>query len=237
MSTLDGHVSLVLGGATGIGAAVAEELRARGAEVAVGDVVARDGIIAVDVTDEEQLAAAVAWTQARHGGINSLVNVVADTSILRQDSDILSMDLGVWDRTMEVNLRGHVLALRAVLPSMIERGGGRIVTMASGAAFAGEPVRPAYAASKAGLTALTRHVAAKWGRRGIRCNAIAPGIVETEASQSAMGPAWEKLAKFNPTGRNGRPEDIAAMAAFLVGPDADWVNGQVLCVDGGTLMR
>jgi NAD(P)-dependent dehydrogenase (short-subunit alcohol dehydrogenase family) len=120
---------------------------------------------------------------------------------------------------------------------MLERGGGRIVTMTSGAAFAGEPVRPAYAVSKAGLTALTRHVAAAWGRKGIRCNAIAPGIVETEASQAAMGPLWEKLAKFNPTGRNGRPEDIAAMVAVLVGPDADWVNGQVLSVDGGTLMR
>jgi NAD(P)-dependent dehydrogenase (short-subunit alcohol dehydrogenase family) len=92
MTTLDGHVSLVLGGATGIGAAVARELRSRGADVAVGDLNARDGIIAVDVTDEEQLAAAVAWTETRHGGIDSLVNVVADTSILLQDSDALAID-------------------------------------------------------------------------------------------------------------------------------------------------
>lgn len=237
MSTLDGHVSLVLGGATGIGAAVATTLRARGAIVVVGDLVPPEGGLLVDITDEAGLAAVVAAVEGEHGRIDSLVNVVADTSILLRDTDALSLDLEVWDRTLAVNLRGQLLAVRAVLPGMLARGGGRIVTMTSGAAYAGEPVRPAYAASKAGLTALTRHVAARWGRKGIRCNAVAPGVVETAASQGAMGPMWETMAKYNPTGRNGRPEDIAGMVAFLVGPDAEWVNGQVLGVDGGSLMR
>jgi NAD(P)-dependent dehydrogenase (short-subunit alcohol dehydrogenase family) len=118
------------------------------------------------------------------GGVDLLHNVAADLSpgTIGRDTDLLDVDLAVWDRTLLVDLRGYVLTMRAAIPMMLARGGGAIVNTSSAAAFVGEATRPAYAAAKAGINAVSRHVANRWGREGIRCNVVAPGLVLTETA-------------------------------------------------------
>jgi NAD(P)-dependent dehydrogenase (short-subunit alcohol dehydrogenase family) len=124
------------------------------------------------------------------------------------------------------------------LPVLLERGGGSLVYTSSAAAFIGEPERPAYAVAKAGINAIVRHVASKWGKQGIRANAIAPGLVLTDKIQQALDPKFRDMAlRGSKSPRLGRPEDIAAMVAFLMSDDGEWINGQVLSVDGGATMR
>jgi NAD(P)-dependent dehydrogenase (short-subunit alcohol dehydrogenase family) len=140
---------------------------------------------------------------------------------------------------MAVNLRGYVATMKYAIPHLLTRGGGAIVNMSSAAAFQGEPARPAYATAKAGIGALTRHVASRWGKDGIRCNAVAPGFTATEAIQAA--PQWPDLQtaalKRIRGPRVGAPADIAALVAFLISQEGEWINGQVINVDGGTVLR
>ena len=155
------------------------------------------------------------------------------------DSDVVDIDFDVWDRVMTVNLRGYVAAMKYAIPKMLTRGGGVIVNMSSAAAFQGEPARPAYATAKAGIGALTRHVASRWGKEGIRCNAVAPGFTATEAIRSV--PQWPDLEagalKRIRGPRVGDPGDIAALVAFLLSDEGAWINGQVVNIDGGTVLR
>lgn len=124
---------------------------------------------------------------------------------------------------------------------MLARGGGAIVNMSSAAAaaFIGEPTRPAYATAKTGIGALTRHVASRWGKDGIRCNAVAPGFTGTDEMRSV--PQWPELEAAALCGtrstRVGHPDDIAAMVAFLMSAEGAWVNGQVINIDGGAVLR
>jgi NAD(P)-dependent dehydrogenase (short-subunit alcohol dehydrogenase family) len=171
--------------------------------------------------------------------VDATFNVGADMTTLPADTDVVDIDLDVWDRVMSVSLRGYLCAMKHAVPLMLEGGGGAIVNMSSAAAFQGEPARPAYATAKAGIGALTRHVASRWGKHGIRCNAIAPGFTATEAIRSS--PQWPELEakalKRMRSTRVGEPEDIAALVAFLVSDDGAWINGQVINVDGGTILR
>ena len=150
----------------------------------------------------ELIAAAV----GEFGGLDGLFNVGADMRALRGDTDVVDIDLAVWDRLLTVNLRGYLLTMRHAIPHLLERGGGAIVNTSSAAAFQGEPARPAYAAAKAGIGALTRHVATRWGREGIRCNAVAPGFTATEAIRAAE--RWPELEAgalhAQPAGRRER---------------------------------
>ena len=256
MRGLAGKVAVVAGGASGIGAATAARLAEEGARVVVGDLNAVGAAevaeairsaggtavdVAFDIADEASVRTLFAAAVEAYGGVDLLHNVAADLSAqtLRRDTDAVDLSLDVWDRTFSVNLRGFLLTTRAVVPLLLERGGGAIVNTSSAASFLGEPERPAYAAAKAGVNALTRHVASKWGKAGIRCNAVAPGLVLTDAVRS--GPRFAVLEKaVLPSVRSnrlGRPEDIAAMVAYLLSDDAEWVNGQVYGVDGGTVLR
>ncbi|NKY33166.1 SDR family oxidoreductase [Nocardia speluncae] len=148
-----------------------------------------------------------------------------------------SLDLAVWDHTLEVALRGSMLTIRGAVPRMLESGGGRIVNTSSGAAFVGEAQRPAYAVAKAGVGALTRHVASRWGKHGIRCNAVAPGLVDTPRARANSKDFWEAALAAIPSGRLGDVLDIASAVAFLLSEESSWVNGQVINVDGGSVMR
>jgi NAD(P)-dependent dehydrogenase (short-subunit alcohol dehydrogenase family) len=247
-------VVVVVGGGSGIGAATSARLGEEDCRVVVGDVaedaaqqtaariVAAGGTathVTFDLSDTASVADLIHSATMTYGGVDLLFNVGADMSTLRADTDVVDIDFGVWDRVMAVSLRGYVAAMKYAIPAMLRRGGGAIVNMSSAAAFQGEPARPAYATAKAGIGALTRHVASRWGKDGIRCNAVAPGFTATDAIRSA--PQWPELEaaalkRIRGT-RVGDPEDIAALVAFLLSSEGSWINGQVVNIDGGTILR
>jgi len=245
---LDGKVVLLSGGASDIGRATARRLAAEGAAVAVGDVdlegsesvaaeVQEAGGRAVsgrcDVRDERSVATFVEAAVAAFGGVDCIDHNAA-WSHPRLDTDAVGVDLGVWDRAIETTTRGALLLARAAIPVMVARGGGSIVTISSGTSTIGESTRVAYGVSKAALNQLTRHLAARYGRDGIRANAIAPGFILT-ATAEAQVPTdiRRRLAEANPTRRLGTPDDIARVVVFLCSDASAYVNGQVLHVDGG----
>ena len=251
MQGLNGRVILVGGAASGIGAATVRRLHAAGARVAVAD---------LDLAGAEQVAAELggpgaglkafhydqgdadstaSMVEAVHRHFDQLDGALANaanlTAILR-DGDLLSTDDAVWRDTFQVNLEGTVALFRAALPHLLERGGTLLAT-SSDAASAGEPTRVAYAASKAAIHALCRHVARRWGKDGVRCNVISPGLVMTDSLERALDTDKRTaLLRQVPAPRHGRSADIAAAAAFLFSDEAAWVNGQVWHVNGGVSM-
>jgi NAD(P)-dependent dehydrogenase (short-subunit alcohol dehydrogenase family) len=254
MGSLTDKVAVVVGGATGIGAATAVRLGAEGCRVVVGDVAAEAAArtaaritaagdtavhVAFDLADPPSVAALMDAAATAFDGVDLLFNVGADMGAIRSDTDVVDIEFDVWDRVMAVNLRGYVAAMKYAIPLMLRRGGGAIVNMSSAAAFQGEPARPAYATAKAGIGALTRHVASRWGKDGVRCNAVAPGFTATETIRSV--PQWPELEagalkRIRGT-RVGEPGDIAALVAFLLSDEGGWINGQVVNIDGGTVLR
>jgi NAD(P)-dependent dehydrogenase (short-subunit alcohol dehydrogenase family) len=252
MRGLSGKRLVVAGGAGGIGTATCVRLGEEGAQVVVGDVnadaatavaeqiVGAGGTataVTVDISDEGSVDMLVKTAVSTYGGIDGFHANAADLSIIGQDTDALDLDLAVFDRTIAVNLRGHLLCVRAALPHLLETSGGFVFT-ASAAAFIGEPERPSYAIAKAGLTALTRHIASRWGKEGVRANAIAPGLVLTENVYDTIGSDFRDAAlRGTRSKRLGYPTDIAGMVAYLLSEDGAWINGQVISVDGGATLR
>ncbi len=248
MGQLDGKVVLLSGGASDIGRATALRLGEEGASVVVGDV-APEGAASVadavtaaggraaglhcDVRSEASVAAFVERAVAEFGGVDCIDHNAA-WSHPRLDTDAVGVDLGVWDRVIETTTRGALLLARAAIPALVARGGGSIVTISSGTSTIGESTRVAYGVSKAALNQLTRHLAVRYGRDGIRANAIAPGfILTTTAEANVPADVQRRLAEANPTRRLGTPDDIARVVVFLCSDAASYVNGQVLHVDGG----
>jgi NAD(P)-dependent dehydrogenase (short-subunit alcohol dehydrogenase family) len=245
---LSDKVVVLSGGASDIGRATALRLAEAGASVLVGDVaiegaqsvaeevrVAGGQAIAVvcDVRSEESVAACMAKAVTEFGGIDC-VDHNAAWSHPRLDTDAVDIDLGVWTRVLETNTRGGLLLARHAVPHMVARGGGAIVNISSGTSTIGESTRVAYGVSKAAINQLTRHLATRYGRDGIRANAIAPGFILTETAASQVPEETQaRLASANPTRRLGRPDDIARVVVFLCSEAASYINGQVLHVDGG----
>jgi NAD(P)-dependent dehydrogenase (short-subunit alcohol dehydrogenase family) len=252
---LDDKVVIVAGGGSGIGAATAVRLAEEGAALVVGDLVGHNaeavasgirtaGGRAVsaqfDISIDESVAALCAVAVAEFGGLDAMHANAADLSeaCIMQDSDAVAVDLAVFDRTIAVNLRGHLLCTRHAIPLMLERGGGVIVYTSSASGHIGEPERPSYGISKSGINALMRHVSARWGREGIRANAVAPGLVLTQAIRDHSDQAFQDFAlSLGRSARLGEPEDIAAAVAFLMSDDAAWITAQVISVDGGSTVR
>lgn len=253
MRGLKDKVFIIAGGGSGIGAATAQRLAEEGGAVVVGDlhqenarqiaaeIIAGGGkalAVQFDITDEASVRALIAAAIEGFGGLDGMHVNAADLEAILSDTDAMSVSLEIFERTLAVNLRGHLLCTRHALPELLKRGGGSLVYTSSGAAFMGEPQRLSYAVSKNGLHGLMRHVATRWGKQGVRANAVAPGLVMTDAVRHGMSEQeCRGVLNITRSARLGEPRDIASAVAFLLSSDAEWINGQVLSVDGGVTMR
>lgn len=253
---LRGRRIIIFGSATGIGAATVKRLAEEGARVCASDinlegaqqVAAEAGgetfATYADISDEASVQKAVEEAVARFGGLDGAHINAADLRVIMEDSDALAIDLGVFDRTVAVNLRGHLLCTRAVLPHLLANKTGAIVYTSSGAAHGSEPTRPCYAMTKAGVNALMRHVASRWGRDGITANVLAPGFTVTGEMKKSMEANAAEAIKWadhfksrTPHTRLGMAEDHAGVVAMLLSDDGRWINGTIIDVNGGGLMR
>jgi NAD(P)-dependent dehydrogenase (short-subunit alcohol dehydrogenase family) len=251
---LKGQVAVVTGGAQGIGRAIAAALAANGAAVAIFDIEAETARRAVeelqagghtvaafacDVADGPQVQAAVRQVRDQFGPPAILVNN-AGINTLHDRRPIHQYADEDWARILRVDLTGVFVMSKAVVPLLLERGGGRVVNIASVAGLVPLRLQSAYVAAKAGVVNLTRSMALELGPAGVLVNAVAPGSVLTRGTEALFygpdGSYLEKAASLLahvPLGRPGTPEEIAHAVLFLVAPEASYVNGAVLTVDGG----
>jgi 3-oxoacyl-[acyl-carrier protein] reductase len=225
LSAPDGGCALVTGGSRGIGAAIARRLRDDGWTVATLSRNGNGADVRADVSDPEQVAAAFAEVHERFGPVLALVNNAG----VREDGLAIRMSADDWERVVDVNLNGAFHCTRRALDDMLKARFGRIVNVSSIVAVHGNPGQANYAAAKAGLLGFTRTIAREMARKGITCNAVAPGVIETDMTEGVA----DDLKAAVPAGRVGQPEEVAAAVAFLVSDDAAYVNGATLAVDGG----
>ncbi len=242
---LFGAVALVTGGARGIGFAIGEALAEAGARVALVDLDLEACQSAAerlpgeghrgyrsDVSDPEAVKSMVARVEAELGGVDILVNNAGIT----RDNLLLRMKDEEWDQVIQVNLKGALNMTRAICKGMMKRRKGAILNVASVIGLMGNAGQANYAASKAGLIGFTKSVARELASRGVRCNAVAPGFIQTAMTEALSPEAVEGLQSQIPMGRLGDPEDVAKVVRFLAGPSASYITGQVLVVDGGMVM-
>jgi NAD(P)-dependent dehydrogenase (short-subunit alcohol dehydrogenase family) len=253
MRRLENKVAVIAGGATGIGAESARRLASEGASVIVGDVNVEGaketaaGIMdaggtatpfAFDLADEELVAALIQSAVDTYGGIDLLHANGAALDLTVPDTDVVDIDIDVWEQTLRVNLRGYLFCMRHAIPHMLRGGGGAIVCTSSAAAVMALPNMPAYMASKAGINALIRHVAARWGKEGIRCNGVSPaGLIRSPSMERNTRPEYIEAAAASAMSPRslGEPADIAGAVAYLLSDDASWVNGQIISVGGNVV--
>ncbi|MHA6803976.1 SDR family NAD(P)-dependent oxidoreductase [Salinifilum ghardaiensis] len=249
MNRLESRTAVIAGAATGIGFAAARLMAEEGAQVLLADLdeqgcrdaaaqIREEGGTArattVDVADEESIAAMIDEAVSAFGGLRVLCNHVGGSDPAR-DLDLLNMDMAEWDRAMNRNVRSTVLASRLAIPHMIAAGGGSVINTASIAGVEGDAVQCAYGAAKAAVISLTRYIAAQYGPRGIRCNAVAPGAVMTPALRdNLLAEALESILRHTPVGDVGEPADIAHAMVYLASAESRYLTGQCLVVDGGT---
>jgi NAD(P)-dependent dehydrogenase (short-subunit alcohol dehydrogenase family) len=246
---LTARVVLLTGAAGGLGTVTARVLAEAGATVVLADLdrtrlrlvadalsEAGHGVqpVTVDLSDEAQLVDLVAGTVRDHGGLDVLVNMAAATGLAVQDPAVGELSAELWDATMAVNVRGPALLTKHALPHLLARPGGAVVNISSGLSLAGEVAQTAYSASKAALNSLTRDTATQYGPQGLRCNAIAVGMVATEANTMPSA-VKDLVASHTLLGRLGLAEEIAQVVLFLASGQSSYVTGQVLSVDGGIL--
>ncbi len=244
---LAGEIALVTGASRGIGRAIALALGAQGATV-IGTATGRSGIaaieealkcagasgrgVALDVADGEACEAVVADIEGREGAVTILVNNAGIT----RDTLLLRMKPEDWDAVIATNLGSVYRLSKAVLRGMMKARKGRIVSIASVVGLIGNPGQANYCAAKAGIGGFTRSLAREVASRGITVNVVAPGFIDTDMTKALPDAQRESLAGQIPLGRLGRAEDIAGAVCFLAGPDAAWITGETLNVNGGMHM-
>jgi NAD(P)-dependent dehydrogenase (short-subunit alcohol dehydrogenase family) len=255
---LDGKVAVITGaamdesGGVGIGGATAQLMVREGARVVVADMneagakrlaesINKSGGQAlglrVDVARESDIAAMVAAAVDTFGGLDILHNNAGalGPDVLGKDGDLLSLELSTWERMFAVNLTGAMLGCKHAIPHMLKRGRGAIVNTSSVASLQGDLARASYGSSKGGLNSLTQYVATMYGKQGIRCNAVAPGLVLTPTVRAGMPPQLlEMVLRHHLTPYLGEPEHIARAVVFLASDAAAFITGQTLAVDGGS---
>jgi 3-oxoacyl-[acyl-carrier protein] reductase len=245
---LEGRVSLVTGASRGIGRGIAVELARRGSHVllAARDAAALEATaglcraaggkadaVTLDLADAASVKAGFAAALAASGGrLDHLINNAGVTG----DGLLLRMKRADWDRVLETNLTGAFETIRLALPVMLKARSGRIVNISSIVALMGNPGQASYCAAKAGLIGLTKSLAREVASRSITVNAIAPGLIDTDMTRDLPEAARTKMAESIPLARLGTAEDVAQAAAFLVGPGAAYITGEVLNVSGGLYM-
>jgi NAD(P)-dependent dehydrogenase (short-subunit alcohol dehydrogenase family) len=234
-----------IGGATAIRLAeegmlvVAADLNEAAAQTVVDEITAFGGTALArgfDITDEGSYRDLVTFTVERFGGLHGLFNVAADLSAgtIGRDTDVTSVPIDVWQRTIDVSLTGYMYGIRHALPIMLEQRSGSIVNTMSSAVWMGETERVAYQAAKSGLIGLTRHTATLGGKHGVRTNLLSPGVILTGSALKTTTEEWrDQVLATVRSPRLGEPEDLAAMVAFLFSDDGAYINGQSLLVDGG----
>lgn len=233
---------VITGAAQGIGRAIAEKFCREGFQAVLLDMnpgtfsswvdEANADILTLkcNITDKEELADARDQALARFGAIDVLVN---NAGIGKGYARIEDVPLEDWIQVMHVNLTGTFLCTQVFGKCMLDRGGS-IVNIGSQAGIVPSAFRGAYSASKAGVVMLTQQLAVEWGSRKVRTNVVLPGIIKTEMSMKDENPKRDQaLAEMIPSGRPGLPEDIANVVYFLASPDAGYINGESICVDGG----
>ena len=249
VQALEGRVAIVTGGAWGLGAATARGLAAVGAKVAIADIdLDRSEAVAesirekggqamavrTDMSDEASVQALTAQTVKAFGGLDILYNNAAILGAIEGgDGPLETMSASGWDQLYSVNVRGVMLGCKHAIPQMLARGRGSIINCTSSSADLGD-LQAAYSSSKGAVSALTRSVAARYGKRGIRCNAIAPGLMLHEHNEAYIGGDVRALfLKHHLLDRLGTGEDVAQAVLFLASDQSAFITGQVLGVDGG----
>ena len=238
--SLAGKVAIVTGAARGIGREAVEVLAARGARVIASDLrpavqeLAADDIATItgDISEEETARRTVAMALQRFGDLDILVNNAGRT----MNKPLVDMSVADWDAIMAVNARGNFLHSRAALRVMLEQGDGVIVNVASVLSVVGMKDTAVYAASKGAIAQLTKVIAVEYGDRGVRANAIAAGVVETDILQDIVDDSRATLASHgsaHPIGRVAQPSEIAEAIAFLASPAASFITGALVTADGG----
>jgi NAD(P)-dependent dehydrogenase (short-subunit alcohol dehydrogenase family) len=249
---LIGKVAIVTGaGAGGIGAVTAAMIAQEGAHVVLAGTrsevaelqaaaIRRAGgsiaSCAVDIGDERSVRQLFEFAAERFGGVDVVHNNAAATQMTKADPAVEDIDIDHWDETMRINLRGTMLMCRQAIPRMRARKGGSIINTASGVGLCGDVARTAYGVSKAGVAALTKFVATQYGKEGIRCNTVCPGLMVTPAVDSIVdADAQQMMLRHHLAPRLGRPEDISHLVVYLASDESAFVNGQLIGVDGGVL--
>ncbi|MFE2938138.1 SDR family NAD(P)-dependent oxidoreductase [Streptomyces sp. NPDC059255] len=243
VSTLEGRTVLITGAGSGIGRATARLTAAAGAFVVATDVKGHDETAAaitdagggaeartLDITDAGAWRSVVNEVLSSHGRIDGLANIAG---IVSSTDTLLTQTEEGWDRLIGIDLKGPWLGMRAVIQHMLAAGSGKIVNTASTAGLIGMPDVLAYSAAKGGVIAMSRQVAVEYAARNVQVNVVAPGVIRTPMHGDVTPELMTAVKAATPAGRIGEPEDIGNMVAYLLGPAADFVTGQVFTVDGG----